>query len=134
LVLVGAGCGLDRQDPTNRPQDQQPGAASVQNVASGRSEYALDEQVGSAVQSLAERIGSDPEAIDVVEARAVTWRSGALGCPRPGLMYTQALTPGTLILLRAGNDLHSYHARRGGEVFYCPPELAEQPMPQGGLE
>jgi len=56
------------------------------------------------------------------------WRSGALGCPEPGMNYTQALVPGALIILAVGKETHGYHAKLGGKPFYCPSERAEEPV------
>src|SRR5690606_19197086 len=45
-------------------------------------------------QDLAQRLGVDPEAIEVVTKEAVEWPNGAMGCPAPGAVYTQAIVPG----------------------------------------
>jgi hypothetical protein len=37
----------------------------------------------------------------VVQAEAVTWPDGALGCPEPGIVYTQALVPGYWVVVEA---------------------------------
>src|SRR5687768_12109096 len=42
----------------------------------------------------ATRTGVARDAITVVEAEATTWPNGALGCPSPGVAYTQALVVG----------------------------------------
>ena len=56
----------------------------------------------------------------LVEAsRGVTWRDGSLGCPKPGMMYTQALVEGALIVLRLEGREYSYHSGAGKPPFYC---------------
>ena len=47
-----------------------------------------------AQQDLARRLGLDQGAISVVVAQDVTWRNGSLGCPEPGMSYSQALVDG----------------------------------------
>lgn len=76
--------------------------------------------VDEAVADLALRFGIDPAAIDVLDARRVTWRDGSVGCPEVGLVYTQALVPGSLVVLRIADASFSYHAADGAPVFYCP--------------
>lgn len=75
--------------------------------------------VEMAKADLAQRLGIDVGSITVDQARAVTWRSGALGCPEPGMMYTQALLAGALMVLRVGDERFDYHAGPGGQPFLC---------------
>ena len=86
------------------------------------------QQIEFSKKELAQRLGIEPDSIALSGARQVNWRSGALGCPEPGMNYTQALVPGVLIFLRVGNEVHGYHAKQGGKPFYCPRERAEQPV------
>lgn len=78
--------------------------------------------VDAAIAALAEHLSVPTDAVEVVTARAVTWPDGALGCPEPGQMYTQALVDGYQILLRANERVYDYHAGADGEVFLCPSE------------
>ena len=94
----------------------------------------LHEQIEFSKKALAQRLDIEPESITLSEAREVTWRSGALGCPEPGMNYTQALVPGALIFLRAGNEVHGYHAKFGAKPFYCPWQRAEQPLSGQGAD
>ena len=41
------------------------------------------------------------EDVTVVSYEDVTWPDGALGCPEPGMSYTQALVPGARLVLEA---------------------------------
>lgn len=89
----------------------------------------LETQVATAVADLAERTGVAPGAIETLEASHVTWPDSSLGCPLPGLMYMQVLTPGTLIRLRADGREYRYHARTGGGPLLCPAARATGPVP-----
>ena len=88
----------------------------------------LNDQIEFSKKELVQRLGIDSESITLSEAHQVNWRSGALGCPEPGMNYTQALVPGALISFKVGNEVHRYHAKHGGKPFYCPLERAEQPV------
>lgn len=90
---------------------------------------ALEPHVEAALQDLASRLETDVSALEVLSAESVTWRDGALGCPEPGGMYTQALQPGYRIRISDGEQIHHYHGARDRESFYCPPERAGKPLP-----
>lgn len=80
--------------------------------------------VVAAVHDFAAAEGLSPDDVRVVQVEAVTWPDGALGCPSPGEMYTQALVPGYDVALAAGRVTARYHTNRGpaGAVFVrrCP--------------
>lgn len=83
--------------------------------------------VEQAIDDLAGRLAVDPDAIEVVSAEEVTWPDGSIGCPQPGMVYTQALVNGTLIRLAVDGIQYEYHAGRGGDPFYCPADRATPP-------
>lgn len=78
---------------------------------------------------LAERLDVAPERIELVEQRRVTWRDGSMGCPEPGMMYTQALVPGYWIRLSVDGTTYDYHGARGRTPFHCPGDRAQSPLP-----
>jgi hypothetical protein len=94
----------------------------------------LNGQIAFAKNDLAERKGIDLKSVKVSSAEAVTWRSGALGCPEPGKMYTEALVPGSVIYLQVDNMFYAYHAKFAGEPFYCPRERVESPVLEEGTD
>lgn len=93
----------------------------------------LQAMVERAVADLLERRGSEnPVAadIEVLQAEHVTWRSSALGCPKPDRGYLMVLSPGVRIVLRTAGSEFEYHAARGGTPFLCePPGTIEEPAP-----
>ena len=68
---------------------------------------------------LAEQQDTERETIDVVRGEAVTWNDGALGCPQPGQMYTQALVEGYHVELKLGDRVYDYRASHGGQFLRC---------------
>ena len=84
-------------------------------------------QVDQAVADLAARLGVDVGAVTVVSHEGVTWPDGSIGCPQPGMGYTQALVDGTRVILEAGGETYSYHAAGMGDPFLC-----EDPQPPVG--
>lgn len=80
-----------------------------------------------AIADLAQRLDVDPDGIEVVSVDEVTWPDGGLGCPEPGMMYTQALVDGSRIVLRADGIRHEYHSGGSRDPFYCPPARVQPP-------
>ena len=72
-----------------------------------------------AIDDLAVRLGLAADVIEVVLTEDVTWRNGSLGCPQPGMSYTQALVDGYRMVLEAGGEEYHYHAATGDDPFYC---------------
>jgi hypothetical protein len=73
---------------------------------------------------LAQRLSIAASQINTLEIRGVLWPDDSLGCPQPGIIYTQAPIPGYLIILEANNTEFEYHANLRNYVFYC-----ENPTP-----
>ena len=65
----------------------------------------------------------------VVEAQAVTWQDGSIGCPQEGMRYTMALVPGYRVRIQAGDRLLDYHASSRGSPVLCPEGRAMDPLP-----
>jgi hypothetical protein len=87
----------------------------------------MEEILKKAITDLTERLGIPKDQVQVIDAKAVTWPNASLGCPQPGMVYAEVLTPGYLILLRNRENIYEYHASRGTEVFYC--ENPSPPVP-----
>lgn len=87
--------------------------------------------VASAITDLAQRLSIDEREITLVSFENVTWRDGSLGCPQPGMMYTQALVDGTRIVLSANNLQFNYHTGGNRGPFLCERQLpgASKPTP-----
>ncbi len=62
-----------------------------------------------AKQDLVGRTGVSEAQITVVSATSEEWRDSSLGCPQPGGMYAQVITPGYRIVLEAGGKRYEYH-------------------------
>ena len=80
--------------------------------------------VQQAKQDLAQRLDVPTEDIELVQFEAVVWPDASLGCPRPGIVYAQVISPGYLVVLKADDKEYEYHAGKSAEPFYC-----ENPTP-----
>ncbi len=94
----------------------------------------VDEHVNSARADLAKRLDIPEDGVQVESARQVQWRSGAMGCPKKGMQYTQVVTPGFLIILEAGGDSFRYHAGMKKSPFLCPRERSQRPVTGQGMD
>lgn len=86
-----------------------------------------DDLLAEIVAAAAEFASVDVAAIQVIVAEEVTWSDGSLGCPEPGMAYTQALVPGYRVILDAGGERLSFNAARDGRFVAC-----ENPKPPSG--
>ena len=76
--------------------------------------------VQAAFTDLRDRLGDDQARIEVVSVDEVDWPDGSVGCPQPGMAYTQAIVNGTKIVLRHAGIRYNYHQGGSRPVFYCP--------------
>ena len=60
-----------------------------------------------------------PGAVTLVSVKPVTWMDGSLGCPKPGVMYTQSVVPGFRVIVRAGDRKLDYRVGRAGTAKRC---------------
>lgn len=95
--------------------------SAVPELPTGRVPEAVLERadVQAAVADYAERMDVPVDEVEVAGFAEVTWNDGSIGCPEPGMMYTQALVPGYQLVLRVDDTLASYHAAKGKDFFYC---------------
>lgn len=75
----------------------------------------------------ARRAGVSEDDIDLIVGEPVTWTDGSLGCPEPGMMYTQALVDGFHVVVEAGGEELDYRVDRTGGFRLC-----ENPSLEGG--
>jgi hypothetical protein len=96
--------------------------STMPSVPPNNPDTAPETVVDKAILDLVTRTQVDPESISVVLAEAVTWPDGSLGCPEPGMSYTQALVDGSRVLLEVDGRLYAYHAGSDAEPFLCESE------------
>ena len=122
IMLVVGACGGTGSPTADQPEknvtEKTPSASQPQGKGA----------VGDAVADLSRRLGIDPSDITVASSEEVTWRDGSLGCPRPGMMYTQSLTNGSRVVLEYQGKRYEYHAGGRRSAFLC--ENPEPPAPR----
>lgn len=86
-----------------------------QSAGSGGTPPALQAVVADA----ATRAGADARNVQVLRTERTEWSDSGLGCPRPGAVYAQVMTPGWLIEVRSGQKTFEYHTDSADSFVLC---------------
>jgi len=125
LGLSGGAASL----PADAAENRRPRSAGGGVVAPGADGSISVEALLAALRTDAAR-HAGARAITAGPVEEVVWSDGALGCPQPGLAYTQALVPGWRVRVEvAGAAPLTYHASRRGQWLLCPAGRAAAPQP-----
>ena len=68
------------------------------------------------------------EQLSIVRAEPVVWNDGSLGCPEPGMEYTQALVNGYWVVINAAGQTYDFRVGRGGSFRLCPEGRGHAPL------
>jgi hypothetical protein len=126
VALLTEGCA--QLPAPSAPESPLPAAAptlelvqedGVQQEETMSAEVNANPIVAAAIKDLSRRLGVEARAIEVVSYEEVTWGDGSLGCPQPGMMYTQSLVEGTHTVLRVDGVDYSYHSSGQRAPFLC---------------
>lgn len=128
LALMGCATDQDNETPpTEKPMPERIDD-SDRALAPVTGEVPA-ELLGAIKADLATRQKARVDDIEVLRAQAVVWRDGSLGCPEPGLMYTQALVDGYWVVLGLHGKEWDYRAGDRTHFLLC--ERKSKP-PLGG--
>lgn len=118
LMLAAGGCTpqTDGPEEATSPEPAAPVANAAPAAVTGEVPAELLESI---LSDLMAREGLQREAIEVERGESVIWSDGALGCPEPGVMYTQAQVQGYWVVLRAGDRQFDYRASEKGQFRRC---------------
>ncbi len=114
-VEPGPTAGLPTELPTKSPSGNatEPGENVTGEVPSDLMDEIMDD--------LEQRSGQPRDEFTEVIGAAVEWSDGSLGCPQPGQMYPQVITPGYHVVLRVDDVEYDYRATTDGFFFLCSP-------------
>lgn len=112
---------LDVDSPAPTPKTQITGEESP--LPTPAVPAAIPPEAGRLVElakeELAAKISVAAADVVVVSVEPVEWPDTSLGCPEPGMMYAQVLTPGFLIVLEANGSIFEYHSDTAQTVVSC---------------
>lgn len=118
LMLATGACTprADVPDEAASPEPAPPASEAVPAAVTGEVPAELLESI---LEDLVRAEGLQRADIEVERAESVIWPDGALGCPEPGIMYTQAQVPGYWVVLNAGDRQYDYRASAKGQFRRC---------------
>ena len=76
--------------------------------------------LNSILKEAAKLANVSPQELVIARAEAVVWNDGSLGCPEPGMQYTQALANGYWVVISAAGRTYDFRVRRDGSFRLCP--------------
>lgn len=125
-ILLGAvfvvACGQSAEGPVSSDGNPTTTPGSQTSTTVARYDAALMTVAESARADLANRFDVEESSVQVAVAEFVTWSDGSLGCPQPGMFYTQALVDGSRVVLEHGGRFFAYHAGVDEKPFLCESE------------
>ena len=128
-VWVAAGCSAAgaTDKPSLMPASEQPSRvpASTTPVNPGANDLPAS-ITGPVVAEIARVAGVPVTEVTIISAESVTFPDGSLGCPLPGMVYTQAMVDGWKIVATAGGTTYDYRGS-GTKFRQCAP--AAKPLP-----
>lgn len=110
MIAIGACSGSD--GGSDRPSADPPDATTPSAGSSGGAAVPARILEGI-VADAAKRAAVDPAAVTVLSAEQRTWGDSSLGCPQPGMYYTQVLVEGYQVIVSAGGVEYDYRAGAG---------------------
>lgn len=108
---VGIWSVIARRPPTERAPKPAPKPVPDALLEKTKADMAAHENISAA-------------EIQVLAAEKIDWPDGSLGCPKPGLVYAQAVTPGYKIVLRSPWSVYHYHCDSVQNFVLCKIEAA----------
>jgi hypothetical protein len=75
---------------------------------------------GAVLAAVAHELGVAPEAVNVVSFEPVDWPDSSLGCPRPGGVYLDVITPGYRVIVDVDGQEYEFHGDERGTLVRCP--------------
>ena len=111
---------IETTSPMPAPPDDMPRDPPLFDPANPAAQSLIEK----AKADLAQRLSISASQINVRGIQNVLWPDDSLGCPQPGMTYTQALVQGYLIILESQGREFEYHANLKNYIFYC-----ENPTP-----
>lgn len=142
LVLMACG-GRTETTPEPTPKDStparptpsesplpEPGTSPLSPLASP-----TDPVAAAAVAYLATELNVPPDRVLVLSIEPVNWPDASLGCPQPGMMYAQVISPGYRIVLEAGGEQYDLHTdQTGRKVIICGSDTENLSTPEAAFQ
>ena len=135
LSIVSEGCGIPpaetRQIPEPSPSVPQVAPTEVlpkdplqfehtPEATEMPSNVPVEKFIQLTKEDLASRLNIDAGQVTLVRSAEMLWLNEALGCPRPGVFYTEGRVPGFQIWLDVQGVEYVYNTDFNGALVLCP--------------
>jgi hypothetical protein len=120
LLAVGAGPDERRQTETRIVTSSMMASPSTTGETppmKGQVPQTILEPILKEAATLA-KVGRDE--LVIVRGESVVWNDGSLGCPEPGMIYTQALVNGYWVVIEAAGQKYDFRVGGRGSFRLCP--------------
>jgi len=125
-VYMRSGLGSPNQSMTTPSETPAP----TSTPKSARADSQVPEGILAPILKEAAKVANvPPQQLMIVRAEAVVWNDGSLGCPEPGMEYTQALINGYWVVIKAAGRTYDFRIDRGGSFRLCPEGRGHPPLP-----
>jgi hypothetical protein len=79
----------------------------------------LQKAIDAALADAANRLGVPRAQLRAARVERREWPDASLGCPQPGMMYAQVITPGYLVVVAGASKQLEYHTDTRGRAVFC---------------
>lgn len=117
-------------EPTSEPvlslghREGEISTMPVEPIASLPATSGSGNAVAMVKADLAQRLGVSEEEVSVKSLETMQWSDSSLGCPQPGMMYAQVITPGYRLVLVVEGQVYEAHTDEGQHAVWCEKELS----------
>jgi hypothetical protein len=118
-MLTAVACGPDSNVATPSPTVAQPTTSVPSSLPGLNPTPDPGPIVNAALNDAATQLGVSAANLHVEQVEPRQWPDSSLGCARPGLMYSQIVTPGFLIVISSGSTRLEYHTDTRSNVVLC---------------
>ena len=112
-------------------QDESPTTKTPETVPPAEGVASVSEVPASILNPIADdaavKSGASRDEIAVLRAESVVWNDGSLGCPEPGVTYTDAPVDGYWVELDAAGEKFDYRATASGYFRRCTGPVLQPP-------
>jgi hypothetical protein len=115
VIMSDSVCGSEKVEPV--PPDTSP--TPIEKAP--RTQESVPQRILESILNEAATLAKVPrEKLAIMRAESVVWNDGSLGCPEPGMMYTQALVNGYWVVINAAGKTYDFRVDAGGRFHLCP--------------
>lgn len=117
--------------PTAAEPTSSPAKSPLPTAPAGQGPVVTASVLRQITLDVARRTGVAAADLRVLRQERRTFSDGALGCPEPGKVYTQALVEGARVIVEAGGERFDYRISDRGDVRLCEdPGTPSGPSPR----